>query len=671
MKALRRVDTCGRGPATATRRILIAAVVLLVVHSSSAAPGDLDPTFNGTGKIVTDFDIVDEKGWAVAAQPDGKIVVAGFYYLGLLRYNGYGSLDTTFNGSGTVTNELGAYYGVALQADGKIVAAGEASNKFFVARYSANGVPDASFGSGGKVTTLIGTSNDAAQAVAVQSDGKIVAVGTVYTPANNRFDFGLARYTTNGALDTTFSGDGKLTTSFSTDNDECYAVAIQPNGRILAAGYAMVSNRYQFALARVLTNGSLDTTFNGTGKVTADVSTGWDYGQAVTVQSDGKILVAGYVETGTNDHFALVRFTTNGVLDTTFNGTGKVITPFGTGNSHGRSIAIQPDGKILVAGDADGAAFGLSFALARYTTNGTLDTTFNGSGKVTTSMDSGNAYGQSMALQPDGRIVVAGYVTDYTYYYIADLALARYDGADPEIVVEHPAGSNLVDGAATVDFGVVLTGGSSTREFTIRNTASGSTLTGLAINGDGPNIFDFYALAPPTAPVGGPTGSTTFIMRFAPATPGTKTATMHIASTDPDENPFDIELTGRCLTPGGDDDGDRVTNEAEINLASLGFDPLVDSAALRDLIQTNAPGLGLYRASDMQNLALGYPLLGRDPVTGHFHLLMGIERSQDLTNWNALLYYVPTYNPTNGLIDVDFAPDGSNPYFFRLMGARP
>lgn len=675
MKALRRVGTCGREPATVARRFLIAAVVLLAVPPSFAASGDLDPTFNGTGKIVTEFGSPYDEGWAAAVQPDGKIVVAGLSSLGaiLLRYNGDGSLDTTFNGSGKVTNSLCVYYAAALQADGKIVAAGGISNKFLVARHATNGVLDASFGSGGKVATLVGTSNDAAFAVAVQSDGKTLAAGDVYTPANNAYDFGLARYTTNGALDTSFSGDGKLTVSFGTGDDQCCAVAIQPNGRILAAGHAFMSNGNQFALARILTSGSLDTTFNGDGKATVDFGgpSIWARGQSVAVQDDGKILVAGYVETGTNDHFAIVRFTTNGVLDTTFNGTGKAITSFGAVNSHGRSIAIQPDGKILVAGDTDGATYALEFALVRYNTNGTLDTTFSGDGKVTTGFASVNAYGQSAALQADGKIAVAGRVSDYSAFQYSDIALARYDGADPDIAVEQPAGTNLVDGAASVDFGVVLAGGSSTREFTIRNTASGSTLTGLAINGDGPNIFDFYTLNPPTVPVPGPEGSTAFTMRFAPSTPGTKTATMHIASTDPDENPFDITITGRGLAPGDDDDGDRVTNEAEINLVSLGFDPLVDNSALRDLIRTNAPGLGLYRASDMQNLALGDPLLGRDPVTGHFHLLLGIDRSQNLTNWNPLTVYVPTYNPTNGLIDADIAPDGTTPYFFRVMGAKP
>jgi len=609
----------------------------------------------------------------VAVQPDGRIVVAGFCSLGavLMRYNGDGSLDTTFNGSGKVTNSVGAYYAATLQTDGKIVAAGGVSNKFFVARYTTNGILDASFGSGGKVATLVGTSNDTAYAVAVQSDGKIVAAGDVYTPGNNRYDFGLARYTTNGVLDTTFSSDGKVITAIGTNDDQCCGVAVQANGRILAAGYAMMSNGYQFAVARYTTNGALDTTFNGTGKVTTDVGPSWGYGQAVALQSDQKILVAGYVSTSTNDHFALVRYATNGVLDTTFNSTGKVITPVGDGNSHGRSIAVQPDGKILVAGDADDASFGLDFALVRYNTNGTLDTTFNGTGKVTSGFASVNAYGQSAVLQPDGKIVVAGYVTDYLYYNIADIALARYDSADPDIVVEQPAGTNLVDGASTIDFGTVLAGAESSREITIRNTAAGSTLTGLVISRDGANANDFYALTAPAAAVPGPGGSTTFIMRFAPRTAGQKTAALHIASNDPDENPFDINLTGRSLAPDGDEDGDGVTNEAEMNLASLGFDPLVDNSGLRALIHTNALGLGLYRASDMQNLALGCLLLERDPVSGHFHLLLGINRSPDLISWTSLTGYVPTYNQTNGLIDIDITPDGSSQQFFRVMGKKP
>ncbi len=652
-------------------------VLLLVApRPSAAAPGDLDPTFNGTGKIVTEFGAYEDKGWALAVQPDGRIVVAGFSSLGgvLMRYCGDGSLDTTFNGSGKVTNSVAAYYAVALQADGKIVTAGGVvSNKFLVARYTTNGVLDSSFGSGGMVATLVGTSNDTAQAVAVQADGRIVAAGYVYTPANNRYDFGLARYTTNGVLDTTFSSDGKLTTSFGTDDDQCCAVAIQSNGRILAAGYAMMSNGYHFALARVLTNGTLDTTFSGDGKLTTDFGgpANWAYGQSVAVQSDQKILVAGYVGTSTNDHFALVRLSTNGVLDTTFNGTGKVITPVGAGNSHGRSIAIQPDGKILVAGDADDAVFGLGFALARYTTNGVLDTTFNGSGKVTTSFASVNAYGQSAALQPDGKIVVAGYVTDYGTWYQSDIAMARYDSGDPEIAVEQPAGTNLVDGASTVAFGASLTWATSSREFTIKNTGFGSTLTGMGITFDGTNAADFHLFTLQATAVGGPNGSTTFTVRFATATAGSKSAALHITSNDADENPFDINLTGRGLAPDADEDGDGVTNEAEVNMASLGFDPLVDSTDLRTLIHDNRLGMDLYRDSDMQTLALGCPQMERDRGTGHFHLTIGIDRSQDLRTWNPLTGFSPTYDEPSGMIDIDITPDGSNPQFFKVIGKKP
>jgi len=169
-----------------------------------------------------------------------------------------------------------------------------------------SGSLDTTFNTTGKVTTAIGAINDSALAVAIQSDGKIVAAGYSYNGAN--YDFALVRYNTDGSLDTTFNTTGKVTTAIGASNDSAYVIAIQSDGKIVAAGYSDNGANDDFALVRYNTDGSLDTTFNTTGKVTTAIGASNDYAYAVAIQSDGKIVAAGYSYNGANDDFALVRY---------------------------------------------------------------------------------------------------------------------------------------------------------------------------------------------------------------------------------------------------------------------------------------------------------------------------------------------------------------------------
>lgn len=162
-------------------------------------------------------------------------------------------------------------------------------------------------------------------------------------------------------------------------------------------------------------------------------------------------------------------------------------------------------------------------------------------------------------------------------------------------------------------------------------------------------------------------GSTTFTVRFAPTTAGAKTAALHIASNDSDENPFDINLTGKGLAPNADDDGDGLTNAVEVNLAAYGFDPLVNDSARLAFLRAN----GLYQASDMQTLALGCPVLTKDAATGHVHLSISVEKSVNLSIWTPFLGFIPTYDEVTGRIDLEIMPDGSNAQFYRVLGAKP
>jgi len=383
--------------------------------------GQLDNAFGGFGHTNITFGAGGNYGRSVAIQADGKIVVAGYLDTTnddfvVARFNANGTLDNTFDGDGKVTTAIGAgndrAFDVAIQADGKIVVAGfsaGANNDFALVRYNTNGSPDTTFGGDGEVTTPIGPNNDAGFAVAIQANGRIVVAGASFNGAND--DFALARYNANGALDTTFSGDGKLTLPVGPGHDDANSIAIQTDGRIVVAGVSSNGTNDDFVLARFNADGSLDTTFGGgDGVVVTPIGAGTDAGQSVAIQGDGKILVAGYSDNGANIDFALVRYNVDGTLDASFSGDGKVTTAIGASDDFGRSVAVLADGRILVAGDTySGVTAGKDFAFVRYNSDGSLDATFSGDGMQ--AIDLGESFieqAYDVVIQQDGMIVVAG-----------------------------------------------------------------------------------------------------------------------------------------------------------------------------------------------------------------------------------------------------------------------
>jgi uncharacterized delta-60 repeat protein len=342
--------------------------------------GSLDSGFGGDGKVTTKLTAGHDWVNALTIQPNGKIVAVGGSKplnnnnakFALVRYDSDGTLDGTFDGDGKVTTNFTPGYDyaedVALQPDGKIVVAGSAAGggkKFALARYDPTGTLDGTFSGDGKVTTNFESGFDIATGMALQGDGKIVAAGWTGPAGGNNYKFALARYTTGGALDGTFSGDGKVTTNFTPGYDYAWDMALQPDGKIVAVGRA-AGKGGKFALARYTTGGALDGTFSGDGKVTTNFESGFDDATGVAIQGDGKIVAAGWAGPagGNNYKFALARYTTGGALDGTFSGDGKVTTNFTSGNDYAWDMALQPDGKIVAVGRAAGQ--GGKFALARY-----------------------------------------------------------------------------------------------------------------------------------------------------------------------------------------------------------------------------------------------------------------------------------------------------------------
>jgi len=403
--------------------------------------GALDTTFGTDGRVTTPIASSSSYDFAydLAIQADGKFVVAGSTdwgtgpYFALARYGINGNLDPDFGGSGKVVTGFGTgndeANSVAVRADGRIVVAGFSgsgtSQDFALAGYNPDGSLDTSFGTGGRVTTPIGlATNDGINGIAIQSDGKIVAAG--YSYDGTKRNFALARYNPNGSLDTTFGAGGKLTTPIGANNDLANCIAVQADGKIIAAGYSTNGTHFDFALARYNPNGSLDATFGTGGRVTTEI--GLDASDVIAdiaIQTDGKIVAVGYTHTTSAGwDFALARYNTDGTLDTSFGAGGKVVTAIGTFNDYARSVAIQSDGKIIVGGQAQTAP-NVDFALVRYNADGSVDTTFGTGGKVVTAFGTGATDTiTSIAIQSDGKIVAAGYV--YMADTYVDFALARY-----------------------------------------------------------------------------------------------------------------------------------------------------------------------------------------------------------------------------------------------------
>lgn len=338
-------------------------------------------------------------------------------------------LDASFGTGGKVTTNSASSVeegrAVVIQPDGKIVVAGHYSggsgSDFMVMRYNPDGSPDTSFSGDGMVSTPILTGEDYGYAVALQPDGKIVVAG--HGGGNSTGDFALVRYNSNGTLDTSFDGDGIVVTSVYDGYDNAFAVSVQPDGKIIAAGSASLGENTDFALVRYNPNGSLDTSFDIDGKVTLSFSAGSDEAYAVALQPDGKIVAVGYASLESGLDFALVRYNPNGSLDTSFDTDGKVITPILGSTDTAAAVAIQHDGKIVVAGHAF-TNNSLGFALTRYNSNGSLDNSFDTDGKVFASILGINDAASAVAVQPDGKIVAAGNAGTGTEF---DFALVRFN----------------------------------------------------------------------------------------------------------------------------------------------------------------------------------------------------------------------------------------------------
>ncbi len=387
--------------------------------------GVLDSGFNKNGKFTTHFGGGYDEATTVLVQADNKIVLTGHSYnsekttddFSLLRLTIKGSLDSSFNEDGklTIAAAAGDNYAnsAALQPDGKILVAGnnypdDYKSNYAVVRVNSNGYTDSGFNNDGRLSIPIAGISDIGQAVTVQSNGKIIVAGS---SKNNRdwFDFSIINLNSNGSLNKSFNGNGKLILPIGNSDDFATAMAITSTDKIIVAGYSdMIGQALNFSLLRLNKNGSLDKTFDEDGKLLwPDNDSITTQAYAIAVQPDGKTLVAGVNYESGNSHFLILRLNNDGKLDSSFNNTGKLNVPIGNFHDEARAIAIQPNGKIVVAGYSyNGSDY--DFSAIRINANGALDNSFDSDGKLSLAIPNSNEYLDAVSIQADGKILLAG-----------------------------------------------------------------------------------------------------------------------------------------------------------------------------------------------------------------------------------------------------------------------
>ncbi len=331
-----------------------------------------------------------------------------------------------------ITTDFGASdiaRGVIQQSDGKLIVAGSTGGDIILTRYTTSLTLDTSFSQDGKVTTDFGGSDDAAYSLIQQSDSKFVVAGITYDEVLGKNLFAIVRYNASGSLDTSFNGTGRTSTNITGLDSSCHTIIQQSDGLLLAAGSTsdVLTGNNNFTLVRYSTDGSLDQNFATGGIKTTNIN-GNDEAFSVIQQSDGKILAVGE----SDGDFALVRYNIDGSLDQSFSTDGILTTDFG-GNDRALDVLQQVDGKILVVGYTFDPSFSSSnppstaknFAIARYNIDGSLDTTFSTDGLLTTDLG-GLDEAHSVIQQADGKILVVGstYTRDMRYSYFS---FARYN----------------------------------------------------------------------------------------------------------------------------------------------------------------------------------------------------------------------------------------------------
>lgn len=554
---------------SSVKQLVIQADGKIVTIGSSVAAryeanGALDPTFGSGGLVTLPF-----AGNSVLLQPNGKIVVVGtlngtLAQVAAVRLNADGTLDTTFNGTGmfaaSITNRHSYGNSAALQPNGGIVIVGDinmgSQGDLLLVRLTTNGTLDPSLNGTGYQITAVGSSNEFGTAVTVQTDGKIIAAGLTYVGGYTML---VLRYHSGGSLDGSFGSGGVVTLDFLAGTDSPLAVNLDSQARILVSGKSEDGVRAHMAFARLLSSGQLDSSFNGGGKFTTRFDppgvTGGNCSVAgAALQLDGHIVAVG----GAHTSQMVTRFSQDGQIDETFDEDGVIFDSVG-----GQCVGIQADSSI-VAGGYNGLVRYLMTPAPRIVTQPTggvinsgdsfaLSASATGTPAPTLQWYRGQSGDTSQPIaEATSSFLTTGPLTSTTSYWLrATNSLGFVNSAAatvevlilPEIVVTDqtaiPA-AELTDDQGGVNLGSLRVGTSATRTFSIHNSGN-APLSGLVVTVDGQSA-SAVVITQPTATSLPPAETTTFSIEFTPTALGPITATLHIASNDSDENPFEIML---------------------------------------------------------------------------------------------------------------------------------
>jgi uncharacterized delta-60 repeat protein len=416
--------------------------------------GTPDTSFGTAGETVFNFGGGLNSLSNLVVLPDGKILVVGTTIQGTgfnvsydftvaqLTRNGF--LDSSFGTNGQTTIGFGGNlvnaFGVEVQADGKIIVAGtltapdESFEDLAVACLTRNGILDSSFGTNGETTIAFSGNVQSgfivpSTSLLLEPDGKILVAGTIISPDGLLGDWAIARLTKNGTLDAGFGTAGEAVFNFDGGFDVLSSLAVLPDGKILGAGtnFNVNSAQTDFAVARLNANGTLDSKFGTNGETAIDFKGDFDTLQSMVVLADGKILLAGSItdeNTGVSD-FAVAQLNRDGTLDEDFGTEGETTVDFGGGQATLASLVVQPDGKILLAGTVVNFSTGAgNFALARLDRDGSIDSGFGSDGQTTTSIGVGEDDLTSLLLLRHGKILAVGLSSGPGFTF--SVALAEY-----------------------------------------------------------------------------------------------------------------------------------------------------------------------------------------------------------------------------------------------------
>lgn len=478
-----------------TRCLAAGIVASLGIGAALAAPGELDNGFGIAGRVRIAPSTPEGgsppqvAGYAMAQQADGKIVVVGQVQdysnpnntspdFGVARLNTDGSLDTSFGDQGALSIDFGGgtawdtAYAVLIQPDGKIVVAGETLDQsstytydVALVRLNADGSLDTSFGTGGRVIyDSGGSSADRATGIVRQTDGSLVIAGN--TDRNGEYDALFARFTPDGAPDTTFGTNGSVTLTFGPGSTETVTALVRlSDDTLVAAGEGPGGSGQQtMAAFRLTKDGQPDTTFSDDGLVIVNFGQSYATARAAVLQTDGKLVLAGYYYPS-GQAVALARLNTDGSLDTDFGSGGTATPDLGAAwNGHwANGVVVQADGSIVVAGGLQPADFNLAhdLYLARLQADGTLDTTFGNQGVAIADFGSpdqlSNASANALLLQTDGRLVAGGTLASGTA-----AIFARFDatgGGSGGVLSFATLGTYTQENAGTITVTLRRTGG--------------------------------------------------------------------------------------------------------------------------------------------------------------------------------------------------------------------